>query len=78
MQEVGLVGRFQDAPKKTHVHKVKIIFIYLKGMLDFGLWYPKRKDFTLKTYTDAYWASNVDEIKITSGESLFLGNSSVS
>jgi hypothetical protein len=43
MHAVGLVGRFQYAPKETHVHAVKIIFRYLKGTLDFGLWYPIQK-----------------------------------
>jgi hypothetical protein len=46
MQEVGLVGRFQDAPKETHVQAVKKIFRYLKGTLDFGLWYPTCTKFT--------------------------------
>ena len=54
MQAVGIVGRFQDAPKETHVHVVKQIFRYLKGTLEFGLWYPKGEGFTLTTYNDAY------------------------
>jgi hypothetical protein len=56
MQVVGLVARFQSAPKETHVQAVKRIFKYLKGTLDFGLWYSRSKDFTLTTYTDADWA----------------------
>jgi hypothetical protein len=40
MQEVGLAGRFQDGENETHVQEVKKIFRYLKGTLDFGLWYP--------------------------------------
>ena len=50
MQVVGLV-----APKETHVQEIKSIFRYLKGTLDFGLWYPNYEYFTLTTYTDAYW-----------------------
>jgi len=46
--------------------------------LDFGIWYPKGQDFTLRTYTDAYWAGNVDERKRTSGGKFFLGNCLVS
>ena len=48
MQDVGLVSRFQSAPKETHVAAVKIIFRYLKGTMDYGLWYPKCDNFTLK------------------------------
>jgi hypothetical protein len=41
MQEVGIVARFQFAPKESHVHEIKRIFRYLKATLDYGLWYPK-------------------------------------
>jgi len=41
MQVVGLVARFQSTPKETHMKVVKRIFRYLKGTLNFGLWYPK-------------------------------------
>ena len=40
MQDVGLVARFQSAPKETHVAVVKRILRYLKGTADYGLWYP--------------------------------------
>jgi hypothetical protein len=32
MQFVGLVGRFQYAPKETHLKAVKQIFVYLQGV----------------------------------------------
>ena len=38
MQEIGLLARFQGAPKETHVQVVKRIFRYLKGTLNLGLW----------------------------------------
>ena len=41
MQVVGLVSRFQSASKETHVAAVKRIIRYLKGTMDYGLWYPK-------------------------------------
>ena len=41
MQVVGLVPRFQSTPKETHVIAVKRILRYLKGTMDYGLWYPK-------------------------------------
>ena len=67
MQAIGLVARFQAAPKETHVQAVKRIFRYLKGTLDYGLWYPRGEDFTLTTYTDANWARSVDDRTSTSG-----------
>ena len=52
MQDVGLVSRFQSTPKKSHVDAVKIIIRYIKGTVDYGLWYPKENNFTLKAFTD--------------------------
>jgi hypothetical protein len=46
--------------------------------LEFGLWYPKGEYFTLKSYIDADWVGNVDEMKSTSEGELFLGNCLVS
>ena len=48
MQEVRIVARFQSAPKESHVQEVKRNFRYMKSTLDYGLWYPKGEDFTLK------------------------------
>ena len=53
MHVVGLVARFQATPKEIHVEAVKIIFRYLKGTLDFGLWYPCSDNLTLVAYIDA-------------------------
>lgn len=55
MQEVGVVARFQSAPKESHVQEVKRISRYLKGTLNHGLWYPKDKEFTMRSYAGAYW-----------------------
>ena len=78
MQAVAFVSRFHSSPKETHVTIVKIFFKYLKGTMDYGLWYPKSQDFTLKSFTDAYWAGSVDDQKSTSGATFFLGNCLVS
>ena len=78
MQAIGLVARFQSSPKETHVTVVKIIFKYLKGTMEYGLWYPKGQDFILKAFTDADWARSVDDRKTTSGAKFFLGNCLVS
>ena len=45
MQAEGLVARLQSSPKEMHVTTVKIIFKYLKGTMDYGLWYPKSQGF---------------------------------
>ena len=78
MQDVGLVARFQSAPKETHVTSVKRIFKYLKSTMEYGLWYPKGKYFTLKALTDADWVGSVDDRKSNSGAAFFLENCLVS
>lgn len=70
---VGLVARFQKDPKETHLVAVKRIFQYLKGTLDYGLWYPYKGNFSLDVFTDANWAGNVDDQKSTTGGAFLLG-----
>jgi hypothetical protein len=74
---VGMVARFQEAPKEIHVQVVKRIFRYLKGTIDLGLWYPSKVSFTLKSYLDEDWLGCVDDKKSTSGRAFFLGKSLV-
>ena len=78
MQAVGLVSRFQSSPKETHVTAVKRIFKYLKGTMEYGLWYPKGQYFILKAFIDVDRERSLDDRKSTSGATLFLGNCLVS
>ena len=78
MQAVGQVTRFQAAPKETHIIAVKRIFKYLKGTMDYGLWYPKGNELILIAYSDTDWAGCVDNSRSTSGTTFFLGNCLVS
>ena len=55
MQVVKQVVGFQATPKETHIIAVKRIFGYLKGTMDFGLWYPKGNELTLIAYSETDW-----------------------
>jgi hypothetical protein len=88
MHVVGMVGRYQAAPKQSHLQAVKRlkqshlqavkrIFRYLKETLTYGLWYPRNQSLQLTAYSDADWANCVDKRKSTSGGAFFLGNSLV-
>ena len=46
--------------------------------MDYGLWYPKSNNFTLKEFTEADWAGNIDDRKSTSGATFYLGDCLVS
>ena len=61
MQAVGLVSRFQSSPKEMHVTVVKIIFKYLKGTMEYRLWYLKSQEFILKAFIDADWEGSVGD-----------------
>jgi len=57
---------------------IKRIFRYLRGIAEYGLWYPRDHDFSLHAYTDVDWAGDVDDWKSTSGGAFFLGKRLVS
>nr|GEW74034.1 uncharacterized mitochondrial protein AtMg00810-like [Tanacetum cinerariifolium] len=60
-------------PKASHLHPVKMIFIYLKGKPHLGLWYPKDSPFNLVAYSDSdYDGASLDR-KSTTGGCQFLG-----
>ncbi|GJY87310.1 retrovirus-related pol polyprotein from transposon TNT 1-94 [Tanacetum coccineum] len=62
----GMIG-YQSSPKESHLIAVKRIFMYLKGPLSFGLYYPKCLGFDIKGYSDSdYVGCNMDR-KSTSG-----------
>jgi hypothetical protein len=77
MHVVGMVGRYESAPKHSHLLAVKIVFKYLKETMNYGLWYPRNHNFQLSVYSDADWDNYMDERKSTSGGALFLGDSLV-
>jgi hypothetical protein len=77
MHVVGMVGRYHAAPKNNNLLAFKIILIYLKGTMNYGLWYPRNQKFQLSVYSDVDWDNYVDERKSTSGGAFFLGYSLV-
>ena len=61
MQVVGMAGKFQYAPKQSHLVAVKRIFKYLKGAMTYGLWYPRNQNLHLTVYSDVDSANCFDE-----------------
>nr|GFA33055.1 uncharacterized mitochondrial protein AtMg00810-like [Tanacetum cinerariifolium] len=64
-------ARFQVTPKALHLHVVKKIFRYLKGMPHLGLWYPKDSPFNLVVYYSDYAGASLDR-QFTTGGFQFL------
>ena len=71
---VCLCARFQSCPKESLLIAVKRIIRYIKGTIGMGLWYPKTRDFSMTSFSDAdYVGCRVDR-KSTSRTCQFLGN----
>ncbi|CAL8131835.1 unnamed protein product [Prunus armeniaca] len=60
-------------PRTSHIQVVKRILRYIKGTLEQGLIFHKSNDFTLRSFSDADWASSVDDRRSTTGACIFLG-----
>ncbi|GJR76152.1 retrovirus-related pol polyprotein from transposon TNT 1-94, partial [Tanacetum coccineum] len=50
---VCMCARYQEKPTEKHLHAVKRIFKYLRGIVNKGLWYPKNSSIALTAYADA-------------------------
>ncbi|GKC73225.1 hypothetical protein Tco_1119108 [Tanacetum coccineum] len=70
--------QYQARPTEKHLHAVKRIFRYLKGIVNRGLWYPKDSSIALTTFTDTDHASCQDTRRSASGSMQFLGDKLVS
>nr|GEX25818.1 hypothetical protein [Tanacetum cinerariifolium] len=50
---VCMCVRYQAKPTKNHLEALKRVFRYLKGTINWGLWYPKDTAMALTAYADA-------------------------
>nr|GEV15701.1 hypothetical protein [Tanacetum cinerariifolium] len=78
VQAVCYCARYQARPTEKHLKEVKIIFRYLRGTINMGLWYPKDSGFKLIAFSNADHARCIDTCKITFGGIQFLGDKLVS
>ena len=57
---VGVVSRYIQNPKKSHLEAVRRILRYIKSTINFGLLYKKGEDCKLVGYCDADYAGDHD------------------
>ncbi|GKA87506.1 hypothetical protein Tco_0809270 [Tanacetum coccineum] len=50
---VCMCARYQAKPTKKHIEAIKRVFWYLRGTINWGLWYSKDTVMALTTYADA-------------------------
>ncbi|GKA93087.1 hypothetical protein Tco_0815073, partial [Tanacetum coccineum] len=65
---------YQVSPTKKHLEALKRVFRYLKGTINWGLWYPKDTAMALTVYADADHVGCQDTRRSTSGSAQFLGD----
>nr|GEU68621.1 hypothetical protein [Tanacetum cinerariifolium] len=69
---------YQAKPTKKHLEAPKRVFRYLKGTINWGLWYSKDTAMALTAYTDADHAGCQDTRRSTSRSDQFLCDKLVS
>ncbi|GJY50289.1 copia protein [Tanacetum coccineum] len=69
---------YQASPTKKHLEALKWVFRYLKGTINWGLWYSKDTAMALTAYADADHAGCQDTRRSTSGSAQFFGDKLVS
>jgi len=63
--KVRLVSRFMKTLTMTQFKTLKQILRYIKGTIDFGLFYGYSSSFKLVSYNDSDWVGDMDARKKT-------------
>ena len=71
---MGLLSCYIETPMESHWQAAKQILRYIKGTLNFGIYYACGEKFELKGYLDSDWGCDLVEKKITTGY-MFFGSS---
>ncbi|KAJ7976200.1 Retrovirus-related Pol polyprotein from transposon TNT 1-94 [Quillaja saponaria] len=75
---VGVVSHYMESPTSTHMKMAKRILRYLRGTLDYGLFYSSSHIIDLVGYCDSDFAGDLDDRKSTTGFVFFMGNNAIS
>lgn len=74
---VGVVSRFMENLSESHMLAAKRILRYIKGSLDYGIFYSCSSKFMLTGYCDSDYAGDLDDRKSTTGFIFFIGDHAV-
>nr|GEV39661.1 copia protein [Tanacetum cinerariifolium] len=75
---ICMCAQYQARPTEKHIHAVKRIFRYLRGTVNWGLWYSNDSSIALTAFADADHTGCQDTRRSTSGSLQFLGESLIS
>ena len=71
---INTFSRYLVQPRRVHQIAAKYVMRYLKGTIDFGLYYDGNHDYILYGYTDANWAGSISDRESTSSRYFCLGS----
>ena len=74
---VNTLSHYLVEPRHVHLVATKHVMRYLKGTLDYGLYYTRDCDFRLYGYTDSDCSRRASDRKSTSGCCFNLGSASM-
>ncbi|XP_020225209.1 uncharacterized protein LOC109807090 [Cajanus cajan] len=78
---VGLVSRYMETPKQSHLLAVKRLLKYVKGTIGYGLMFPNKfssPNHNMVGYSDADWCGDKADRKSTTGYVFMLGDAPIS
>ncbi|KAJ0502363.1 putative RNA-directed DNA polymerase [Helianthus annuus] len=75
---VGVMSRFMQEPKESHMKLIKQILRYVKGTINLGLSYGRDGDDSIVGFCDSSHATNKTDGRSTTGMAFYFGTSLVS
>ena len=75
---VGVMSQFMESPCAGHMIVAKRILQYVKGTLEYGLFYKENVSFSFHGYVDIDWARNAIDQQSTSEYCFSIGSAMIS
>uniref|UniRef100_A0A803N1Q0 Reverse transcriptase Ty1/copia-type domain-containing protein n=1 Tax=Chenopodium quinoa TaxID=63459 RepID=A0A803N1Q0_CHEQI len=75
---VQQLSQFLSEPRAPHWSAAVHVLRYLKGTINFGLFYPANSGLSLEAFSDADWGTCIDSTRSLTGYCVFMGNSLIS
>ncbi|GKA99022.1 retrovirus-related pol polyprotein from transposon TNT 1-94, partial [Tanacetum coccineum] len=78
MFAVSLISRYMKRPTESHLASARRVLRYVKGTINFGIFYRKGGNKELIGFTDSDYAGDLDDRKSTSGYVFLMSSGAVS
>ena len=75
---VNTLSEYLVKPRQVLLIAAKHVMMYLKGTIEFGLYYARDHEYRLYGYIDSYRVGSSADKKRTSGGCYFLGSTMIS